>query len=45
MIKLVNEAQSSKAPIQKLADKISSIFVPLIILISVITFIFWFLST
>ena len=45
IIKLVNEAQSSKAPIQKLADKISSIFVPLIILISVITFIFWFLST
>ena len=41
IIKMVEEAQSSEAPIQKLADKISSIFVPIVISISFITFIFW----
>ena len=39
IIKLVEEASNSKAPISKLADRISSIFVPLIFLISLITFI------
>lgn len=43
IIKLVNDAQSSKAPIQKLADKISGIFVPTIIIISLITFVVWYL--
>jgi cation transport ATPase len=42
---MVNDAQSSKAPIQKLADKVSGIFVPVIIIISIITFISWFLYT
>jgi Cu+-exporting ATPase len=44
IIKTVEEAQLSKAPIQKLADKISGIFVPIIIIISLITFFFWFFA-
>lgn len=41
IIKMVNDASRSRAPIQNLADKISSYFVPIVILISVITFIVW----
>ncbi|MDU1316689.1 heavy metal translocating P-type ATPase [Anaerococcus hydrogenalis] len=41
IIELVNEANESKAPISKLADKISAIFVPAVIIISIITFIIW----
>ncbi|MDA3861842.1 MAG: heavy metal translocating P-type ATPase, partial [Melioribacteraceae bacterium] len=41
IIKLVEDAQSSKAPIQQLADKVSSIFVPTVILIAMSTFTFW----
>ena len=45
IIKMVEEAQGSKAPIQKLADKIAAIFVPVIIAIAIITFVSWlFLS-
>jgi len=42
IIKLVEEAQGSKAPIQKLADRVSAYFVPIIILIALGTFVFWF---
>lgn len=41
IIRLVEEAQVSKAPIQKLADKIASVFVPVVILIAALSFIFW----
>ena len=41
MIKLVEEASSSKAPIAKLADQISGIFVPTVICISILTFTVW----
>ena len=45
IIALVNEAQTSKAPIQKLADTVSWVFVPVIIVISIITFISWYIIT
>jgi Cu+-exporting ATPase len=41
IIKLVQEAQGSKAPIQALADRVSSIFVPSVIAIALITFVLW----
>jgi Cu2+-exporting ATPase len=41
IIKMVNDASRSQAPIQKLADKISGYFVPVVVLISVITFFVW----
>ncbi|AJR02314.1 heavy metal translocating P-type ATPase [Siansivirga zeaxanthinifaciens] len=41
IIHMVNDASRSRAPIQNLADKISGYFVPVVVLISVITFIVW----
>lgn len=41
IIKTVKQAQGSKAPVQKLADQIAGIFVPIVISISIITFICW----
>ncbi|MDP2542659.1 copper-translocating P-type ATPase [Tenacibaculum discolor] len=42
IIKMVQDAQGSKAPVQKLVDKIASIFVPVVMSIAIITFIIWF---
>jgi Cu+-exporting ATPase len=42
IIRLVEQAQGSKAPIQKLADRVSAIFVPAVIGIALLTFLVWF---
>jgi len=42
IIKLVEDAQGSKAPIQKLADQVSAIFVPIVIGIAALTFVGWY---
>ncbi|MGU3376407.1 heavy metal translocating P-type ATPase [Chryseobacterium sp. M5A1_1a] len=43
IIKMVQDAQGSKAPVQKLVDKIAGIFVPVVISIAILTFILWFI--
>ena len=42
---MVDEATSTKAPIEKLADKISGIFVPAVIGIAIATFVVWMLAS
>jgi Cu+-exporting ATPase len=42
IVKLVEEAQGSRAPIQQLADKVSAVFVPVVIMIAIATFVVWF---
>jgi Cu+-exporting ATPase len=42
IVKMVEDAQGSKAPIQKIADQVSGIFVPVVVGIAVITFLIWF---
>jgi Cu+-exporting ATPase len=43
IVKMVSQAQRSRAPIQKLADKVSSYFVPAVLLLSLLTAVVWFL--
>lgn len=44
IVKLMREAQGSRAPIQKLADRVSSIFVPVVLQIAIATFVIWFVA-
>jgi Cu+-exporting ATPase len=42
MVRLVEEAQGSKAPVQRLADRVSAVFVPAVLGIALVTFLVWF---
>lgn len=44
IVRLVQHAQGSKAPVQRLADKISSVFVPIVVGIAIVTFAAWLLT-
>ncbi len=45
VVRMVKEAGASKAPLQKIADKIASIFVPSVTLIALLTFIIWLIAS
>ena len=45
IVTLMREAQGSRAPIQRLADRISAVFVPVVISIAIATFVIWFLAS
>ncbi|MBN1565017.1 MAG: copper-translocating P-type ATPase [Anaerolineae bacterium] len=45
IIRLVEQAQGSKAPIQRLADQVSAIFVPAVVSIALLTFVIWLIGT
>ena len=42
IIRLVQQAQGTKAPIQRLADRVSAVFVPVVLSIAIVTFVVWF---
>lgn len=44
IVQLMRDAQSSRAPIQRLADRVSGIFVPVILSLAVVTFVVWFIA-
>jgi Cu+-exporting ATPase len=44
IVKLMRDAQGSRAPIQALADRVSAVFVPAVVAISILTFVVWFVA-
>jgi Cu+-exporting ATPase len=44
IVRLVEQAQGSKAPVQRLADRVAAVFVPVVVVIALITFAAWWLS-
>ena len=42
IVRLMRDAQSSRAPIQRLADRVSAVFVPVVVALAIVTFITWF---
>jgi len=42
IVKLVEDAQSTKAPIERVADKVAGVFVPIVMVVAVATFLFWY---
>ncbi len=44
IVQLMREAQGSRAPIQRLADRISAVFVPVVLQIAIVTFVIWFVA-
>ncbi|MDD6210613.1 MAG: heavy metal translocating P-type ATPase [Bacteroidales bacterium] len=44
IVRMVQEAQSSKAPVQRIVDKVAGVFVPAVIIISLLTFIAWMIA-
>ena len=45
MARLVEDAQSGKAPVQRLADRVSAVFVPIVIVLAIATLVVWILAT
>ena len=45
IIRLVEDAQASKAPIQRLVDRVSAVFVPIVLAIALVTFVAWWAAT
>jgi P-type Cu+ transporter len=44
IVQLMREAQGSRAPIQRLADRVSAVFVPVVLQIAIVTFVVWFVA-
>ena len=44
IVRLMRDAQSSRAPIQRLADRVSAVFVPVVVAIAIVTFLVWYVA-